>query len=1102
MSQHRGAPPTSQQREAELDEQYPDRPYNHGPTFAFHTLCRDLFKRLIDNKNNKATAKPVARRKVGPDGRGPKSPHQLRDDIINQYISKWRQEVGNDFFPALRLIIPDKDRERGVYGLKEKVIAKLLIKIVRIDKNSEDGFSLLHWKDPGQQRSKVAGDFAGRAYEALVKRPMRNDYGNMTIEEVNDELDRLSSASKEQEQLLILEKFYRRMNPEELMWLIRVILKDMHVGATEKTFFRLWHPDAEDLFNVSSNLRRVCWDLSDPEKRIDEKKGAITVGQCFQPMLAEMKNGKPLKYSVAAMGATAEDPEFWIEEKLDGERIQMHMWSDPEIKGGRRFRWWSRKAKEYTYLYGEGVDDKTGALSQFLEDAFAKGVESIILDGEMITWNTEEKATVPFGTLKTAALATERNPYGRGHRPVFRIFDILLLNDTPLIRYELRDRRKALASSVISVPERFEIHDYVAATAVEEVEDLLRNVVAEASEGLIMKNPRSPYLFDDRGEWQKVKPEYMEGYGEELDCCIIGGYYGSGRRGGQLSSFLCGLRASSRAVQAASQRATQSQSQNQSQSQSQSQRQPSQSQARDSRKAVPNSRARADSTQSQYHRHSSPIPSQSQSQADTTPVENFITFFRVGGGMSANDYASIRHHCEGKWIDWKSKRPSWRDYIDLGGNTRVSLKEKPDKWIKPSDSLVVQVKAAQVVESEDYGFEYTLRFPRFVKIRRDRDWTTALSKSEFEDLKSVAKEREEQKRMEADTARAQKRKATTSSRKKKPLTIAGYNAKTLNNIKLPNSPTTNVFHNLTFFVMTESALQGDWKKSKPELEALVKAHGGSIVQTAHLNDTSTGEEVDVLCIAARRTVKVASLEKHGTKPIIRPIWVFDCIEQAKRDMALGYFDEYEYTLQFEPGRHLFFTPADRIGSYDMNIGDYDDSLTRDTNVDELRQTLDNMKSVKNVKEDEKGFRELFGDEVFNMKGFLFLGMTFFFDRPGIDGDPDTERNGTDSDLDTDIDEPTSLRTIAKFASASIVPSTSSTLSAVPKAMQEEITHIIAHPNSDLKDIRQEIAIWHKEGKKIPYMMKAEWIEQCWREGTRVDEEAYIARARSKARCGP
>jgi DNA ligase 4 len=125
-----------------------------------------------------------------------------------------------------------------MYGLKEKAIGKLLVKLLKINPNSEDGFNLLNWKLPGQTTaSRMAGDFGGRCYEVLSKRAMRSTVGDMRIAEVNELLDRLSVVSKEEDQLPIFQTFYNRMNAEEMMWLIRIILRQMKIGASEKTLF-------------------------------------------------------------------------------------------------------------------------------------------------------------------------------------------------------------------------------------------------------------------------------------------------------------------------------------------------------------------------------------------------------------------------------------------------------------------------------------------------------------------------------------------------------------------------------------------------------------------------------------------------------------------------------------------------------------------------------------------------------------------------------------------------------------------------------------------------------------------------------------------------
>lgn len=49
------------------------------------------------------------------------------------------------------------------YNLKEQKIGKLLVKVMKIDRKSEDGSALIHWKNP-RSWQKNAGDFALRCY--------------------------------------------------------------------------------------------------------------------------------------------------------------------------------------------------------------------------------------------------------------------------------------------------------------------------------------------------------------------------------------------------------------------------------------------------------------------------------------------------------------------------------------------------------------------------------------------------------------------------------------------------------------------------------------------------------------------------------------------------------------------------------------------------------------------------------------------------------------------------------------------------------------------------------------------------------------------------
>ncbi|KAI2335020.1 DNA ligase (ATP) [Ophidiomyces ophidiicola] len=978
-----------QETEAELDEKYPNRPHNKHPTLPFHELFTSLFNPLNENKK-KPTGSTVMCRKLGPrsnTGMKNLSPQELRRDIIQRFISRWRNEVGDDIYPAFRLIIPEKDRDRAMYGLKEKTIGKLFVKIMKIDKNSEDGFSLLNWKLPSQSMaSRMAGDFAGRCYEVISKRPMKSDVGTMTIQDVNDKLDRLAAASKEDEQFLVLEEFYRKMNPEELMWLVRIILRQMKVGATERTFFEIWHPDAESLYSISSSLRRVCWELHDPNVRLEANEATVTLMQCFQPQLAQFQMHS-FQRMIDKMRLSPEDSTFWIEEKLDGERMQLHMASDESIPGGKRFRFWSRKAKDYTYLYGNGLFDKNGALTRHLLNAFTDGVVNIILDGEMITWDPEQDAPVPFGTLKTAALSEQRNPFSAtGHRPLFRIFDILYLNDKALTRYTLQDRRKALEASIKPVHRRFEIHTYEVGHSAADIEPQLRKVVAEASEGLVLKNPNSPYRLNERhDDWMKVKPDYMTEFGESLDCVVVGGYFGSGKRGGALATFLCGLRVD-----------------------------------------------------------------ESQVRQGANPMKCY-SFCKVGGGFTAADYANIRHHTDGKWKDWDSKNPP-KEFLELAGGD--AQYERPDVWIRPDDSVVLCVKAAAVTPSDQFRLGLTVRFPRFKRLRMDKDWRSALSIQEFMDLKANAEREQQEKEFRIDNSRRKRPKRAT----KKPLIIAGY---VENELATYSGPSGHVFDRMNFFVMTD-ALEPK-KVPKVELEQLIKANGGKIYQT----NTAAPNTV---CIAERRTVKVASVQKTAKENIIRPLWLFDCLKQNEVDRGLP-----DLLMPLEP-RHMYYILKDREQEVAENVDRFLDSYARDTSTPELKKLLDSIPRLKNPSTDrssklEDQVKSRFGLEISSheLPCWLFQNCVLFFSKYNL---------ATASAPLLDIQLALNL---ARFAGAVTAE----------RLEDSAVTHVVTDHRTTSRDISSlRSTISKKVGNRIPHLVTIDWVNESWKEKTLLDEQRF------------
>ncbi|CEL60205.1 DNA ligase 4 [Rhizoctonia solani AG-1 IB] len=497
--------------------------YNHGPSPLFSKLA-DLFEALRTERRQ-----------------------EKRKTMLLRWFANWREKVGTDLHPALRLILPEKDRERAVYGLKESSLAKCFLASMGIDPKSADGKRVLNWKKPTPDNPTV-GDFPTTLYEVLAPR-CPNTYGTLTIDRLNELLDDLTKGARNLEmQMRVIRKICDACTAAEQRWIVKIILKDLGIQVRETSVLGAFHPDARDLFNTCSDLKRVAWELWNPSRSLQDDERDITLWTPFQPMLC--KRSKTLVEAVKLIQGHTETvatknlkEKFVIEEKLDGERMQLH-------KRGNAYFYSSRKGTDYTYLYGAHVG--TGSLTPYIHAAFDDRIEDCILDGEMMVWDPMLDKYLAFGTLKTAAtdiMGKVDAGDNDSPRPCFKVFDILLLRNpshpAPKVfsNTPLSIRRKLLTQVFSPIQGRLELATQSFGSSVKDVEVALEKIVEERGEGLVLKAPESPYVLAGREAfWVKVKPEYMDTMSDSVDLLVVAGNWGSGRRGGKVSSLICAVR--------------------------------------------------------------------------------------------------------------------------------------------------------------------------------------------------------------------------------------------------------------------------------------------------------------------------------------------------------------------------------------------------------------------------------------------------------------------------------------------------------------------------------------------------------------------------------
>lgn len=84
--------------------------------------------------------------------------------------------------------------------------------------------------------------------------------GTLTIQEVNNCLDGIATNNAAKKKDLVRKnilKLLTNMSAIELKWLIRMIVKELKVGLSQMSVFSVYHPDAEEFYNVNNNLEKV-----------------------------------------------------------------------------------------------------------------------------------------------------------------------------------------------------------------------------------------------------------------------------------------------------------------------------------------------------------------------------------------------------------------------------------------------------------------------------------------------------------------------------------------------------------------------------------------------------------------------------------------------------------------------------------------------------------------------------------------------------------------------------------------------------------------------------------------------------------------------------
>ncbi|WP_290596363.1 MULTISPECIES: ATP-dependent DNA ligase [unclassified Archaeoglobus] len=365
-----------------------------------------------------------------------------------------------------------------------------------------------------EEMIRELGDLGLAAEKLIEKKKMATlAFEELTIRKVRDTFDEMSSLTGEgsrKRKIMLLTGLYGLASPMEAKYLTRLILSEMRLGVGEgimrDAIARAFGADSEIVeraYMITNDLGKVAV-VAKNEGEKGLKNMSVQIHVPVRMMLAQVAEG--VKEALDEMKVAA------VEWKFDGSRVQVH-WDGKKVT-----------------IYSRRLENVTNALPEMVEEIKKCIKPNVILDGEIIA--VKDGRPMPFQHV----LRRFRRKHDVGKMvekiPLEVHFFDVLYSEGEVIDLPLKERRKIL-ESVIEESEKIKIAVQTITDNVKKVETIYRQAVDAGHEGVMIKNPSSPYVPGKRGKhWLKLKAVM-----ETLDLVVVGGEWGEGKRSHWLSSF-------------------------------------------------------------------------------------------------------------------------------------------------------------------------------------------------------------------------------------------------------------------------------------------------------------------------------------------------------------------------------------------------------------------------------------------------------------------------------------------------------------------------------------------------------------------------------------
>jgi DNA ligase 1 len=351
------------------------------------------------------------------------------------------------------------------------------------------------------------GDWAGEALDGSTAAR------DLSIAEVTAVFDAIREAKGAEAKQQRLQALLAGLDPRAGRFVIKVLSGEMRIGLQEGIVEAAIARAFDAPPTAVRRVHMLTGDIGETAVRVRHGRLQDTRIEVFQPLRFMLAS--PVETPEEAMQRSGTDL-VWTEEKYDGVRCQLH-------RAGGRCELFSRDLKETSLAFPEIVDA-----------GLAIG-HDVVLDGEILAHRGDR--VLPFFDLQRRLGRKVVGEKLRKEVPlVFVAFDLLAIDGEVLLDEPLRERRARLEGLGLKPP--FLLARVESAGSAADLDRIFAETRERGNEGLMLKNPGSPYTPGRRGmSWLKLKRPLAT-----LDCVVTAVEWGHGKRRGVLSDYTFAVR--------------------------------------------------------------------------------------------------------------------------------------------------------------------------------------------------------------------------------------------------------------------------------------------------------------------------------------------------------------------------------------------------------------------------------------------------------------------------------------------------------------------------------------------------------------------------------